>query len=177
MCTCFSVLPCYWDLFFSYRTSVCGEICVSSLLCFACTLSKHLALHPLYSVFSFFLTLLFLSEQIQLSHLSWHAMHSTPYQWTATGSFQCVHISLNWGGQNWTEHPRCVSPGLRRQECHLPQSASCTFDNTALDVVCFLCSLQSCFIASCPPVCTSSWVSPLRCRTWHFQWLSLINFL
>lgn len=87
--------PCYWDLFsfFSYRTSVCGAICVSCLLSFRCTLSKHLALHPLYALFSFFLTLLFLSEQTQLSHLSCYAMHSTPLtvNW---GLIQCVHFFL-----------------------------------------------------------------------------------
>lgn len=97
-------------------------------------------LYVLCTFSSFFLILLFPSEQTQLSRCSWSAMHSTPLpvdcHWTHSNVFMSL---LNWGGHNWTKHSRCVSPGLKRRECHLPQSTSCTFDSTAQDVVCFLC--------------------------------------
>lgn len=74
---------------FSYRTPVCGAICVSCLLSFGCTLPKHLALHPLYSLFSFLLTLLFPSEQTEFSHFSRYAVHSTslPVNWAHSNVF------------------------------------------------------------------------------------------
>lgn len=135
MCTCFSVLPLLLlRPFFFCRPSVCGAICVSCLLSFGCKFWKHLALYPL---FSFFLNLLLLSEQTQISHLSWYAMHSTPLP---LGSFQSVHIRQTEEVRAGPSTPD-VSPGLRRQDCHLPQSASCTLDSTAQDVVCFLCAL------------------------------------
>lgn len=181
MCTCFSILPpllltpFFFFLFSLTELQFVGQF-VSVV---SCPLAAHFQSTWLYILCTLSLvSCLLCSSQVnkQSSPIS-PGMLCTPHPYQWTGLIPMCSYLLNIGGHNWTEQPRCVSPGLRRQECHLPPSASCTFDSTAQDVVYFLFSLQSYFTASHPPACTSSSVSPLRCRTWHFLWFSLIYFL
>lgn len=65
-------------------------------------------------------------------------MPCTPH--SCHGLIPKYHISQTEEARTGPSTPG-VSPVLRRQDCHLPQSASCTLDSTAQDVVCFLCTL------------------------------------